>query len=243
MNTHIEAVIFDKDGVLVDFERTWTPAIRAAALDFAGHDTALAHELLLKVGFDEQSGTFLPGSIWAAGTNAELIDAWAGDAAGAERQRLIDRMARHFESVTPVPLAPPEDMRARFSALKAAGLKTAIVTNDTTASAEGAARAFGILEHVDFIRGFDRIRRPKPAPDLVLAFAEACGAPPSRMAVIGDNFHDAEMARAAGCALFIGVLSGTSGHADLAPLADHLTHDVMEATDWLLAIDAASAAL
>jgi phosphoglycolate phosphatase len=234
MRAPIEAVIFDKDGVLVDFERTWTPAIRAAALDFAEGDAARAHELLVRVGFDENSGTFLPGSIWAAGTNAELIDAWAADTDEEHRAALIAKMDRHCETTSPVPLAPLADMQARFAALKAAGLKTAIVTNDTTASARNTARAFGISAHVDFICGFDAVTNPKPAPDPVLAFTGLSGVVPERMAVIGDNIHDAEMAQAAGCALFIGVLSGNSGHADLAHLADALVADVCEAVEYLL---------
>ncbi len=227
----VEAVIFDKDGVLVDFERTWTPAIRAAALHLADGDEDRALELLRMVGYDDVSGTFLPGSVWAAGTNEDLIDVWAADAPPEERARLVDFMGRHCEAVDPVPVVDPRRLRERMLLLKASGLLLAVVSNDTTRSVRRTAEGFGIADLLDFTCGYDSVPRGKPHPDPALAFAEACGVPPARIAVIGDNVHDGEMARAAGCGPFIGVLSGNSGHEELAPFADAIVADALEAAD------------
>ncbi len=225
----LQAVIFDKDGVLVDFQRTWTPAIKAAAADFASGDEARAMALLRKVGFDPQTDSFLPGSIWAAGTNADLIDAWAGSESPARRAALVARMAAHCEATTPVPLVPPERMRESLRALKDLGLKLALISNDTTASVNNTARAFGLEGLFDFTCGFDAVKTPKPAAEPVLRFAAACGIAPERMAVIGDNEHDALMARAAGCAHFIAVLSGTGSRDHLSPFTSHIARDMLQA--------------
>lgn len=227
----VEAVIFDKDGVLVDFERTWTPAIRSAALHLAEGDGARALELLRMVGYDEATGTFLPGSVWAAGTNEDLIDVWAADAPQAERARLVEFMGRHCEAVDPVPVIDPPHLRECMLRLKAQGMRLAVVSNDTTRSVRRTAECFGIADLLDFTCGFDMVRRAKPHPDPALAFARACDMSPARIAVIGDNVHDGEMARAAGCGAFIGVLSGNSGHEQLAPLADAVVADAIEAAD------------
>ncbi len=227
----VEAVIFDKDGVLVDFERTWTPAIRSAALHVARGDENRALRLLRMVGYDETTGTFLPGSVWAAGTNEDLIAVWAADASPEERAQLVEFMGRHCEAVDPVPAVDPERLRERMLRLREHGTKLAVVSNDTTRSVRHTAERFGIADLLDFTCGYDAVRRAKPHPDPALAFAEACGIPPSRIAVIGDNVHDGEMARAAGCAMFIGVLSGNSGEAELAPLADAVVTDAIAAAD------------
>ncbi len=236
----VEAVIFDKDGVLVDFERTWTPAIRAAALHLAEGDEERALELLRMVGYDDASGTFLPGSVWAAGTNEDLINVWAADAPPQERARLVEFMGRHCEAVDPVPAIDPQHLRERMLLLRERGMQLAVVSNDTTRSVRHTAERFGIADLLDFTCGFDAVRRAKPHPDPALAFACACGVPPSRIAVIGDNVHDGEMARAAGCGLFIGVLSGNSGHEELAPLADAVVADAIEAADLVAKFSAGS---
>ncbi len=225
----LQAVIFDKDGVLVDFQRTWTPAIKAAAADFASGNEARALALLRKIGFDPQTDSFLPGSIWAAGTNAELIDAWAGDECPSRRAALIAHMAAHCEATAPVPLVPPEKMRDSLRALRDMGLKLALISNDTTASVNNTARAFGLEDLFDFTCGYDAVENPKPAAEPVLRFAAACGISPARMAVIGDNEHDALMARAAGCAHFIAVLSGTGSRDHLAPFTRHIASDMLQA--------------
>jgi phosphoglycolate phosphatase len=43
---------------------------------------------------------------------------------------------------------------------------------------------------------------------------------PSEIAMVGDNSHDMEEARAGG-AMAIAVLTGNAAHADIAHLADH----------------------
>ncbi len=227
----VEAVIFDKDGVLVDFERTWTPAIRAAALQLAEGDRKRALELLRMVGYDDATGTFLPGSVWAAGTNEDLINVWAADAPPEERTRLVDFMARHCEAVDPVPVIDLQRLQKRMLHLKKLGMRLAVVSNDTIRSVRHTAERFGIADLLDFTCGFDMVSRAKPHPDPALAFASACNISPSRIVVVGDNVHDGEMARAAGCGAFIGVLSGNSGHEELAPLADAIVADAIEAAD------------
>ena len=41
----IRAVLFDKDGTLVDFDRTWGPAVQAVLRHLAGGNAALYHKL------------------------------------------------------------------------------------------------------------------------------------------------------------------------------------------------------
>ncbi len=225
----IRAVVFDKDGVIVDFDRTWTPVIREAARRLARGDENRATELLMQVGYDPGTGTFAPGSVWAAGTNEELLAVWLPQADAQVRRAFLDMMAALCEERTPVPVVDPALMRHALTALRARGLALALVTNDTTVSARGALEHFGLLDLFDFVCGFDAVPRPKPAPDPVLAFAEAAGIEPAAMAVVGDNRHDAEMARAAGCGLIIGVLSGTSDAATLASLCDIVLPDMQAA--------------
>jgi phosphoglycolate phosphatase len=46
--------------------------------------------------------------------------------------------------------------------------------------------------------------------------------------MVGDNTHDLEMAHAAGAGLAIGVLSGNSTRAELAPRADIIVDSIAD---------------
>jgi phosphoglycolate phosphatase len=61
---------------------------------------------------------------------------------------------------------------------------------------------------------------------MVLHLCDLAGADPTRTAVVGDSVADLRMGRAAGAALCIGVLSGTSTEAELAPFADLIVPSV-----------------
>ena len=80
--------------------------------------------------------------------------------------------------------------------------------------------------------------RPKPAPDIVFAFADAVGLAPREIAVVGDNRVDLEMARSAG-AIAVGVLTGNAAASDLEPLADVILPSVREVPGWVAERNAA----
>ena len=235
------AILLDKDGVLVDFHRTWKPAIKRAAArvaqlatNDAPRQAELTAHLLAIVGHDAATDTFRPGSIWAAGTQEELFDTWATALPGVARQTIAAEVTAELSAAEPLPPVPLVELIRWLEAARTAGWKLAVVTNDLTTSARATAERHGYAHLLDAIIGSDLVARPKPHPDLVHFAARTLALPPQRMIVVGDNVHDGEMARAAGCAAFIGVTSGTSGHADLAPLALAVETDVTAALRRIL---------
>ena len=96
-----------------------------------------------------------------------------------------------------------------------------------------ALSGVGAAEYLPHIFGYDSVARPKPAGDIVHAFAAAIGASPAEVVVVGDNLHDLDMARAAGAGAAIGVLTGNSGPEDLAPHADAVLASIRDLPDWL----------
>ena len=65
----------------------------------------------------------------------------------------------------------------------------------------------GVAQLFDAAYGYDAVANPKPAPDAIQAFCDLTGLKPSEIAMVGDNRHDLEMARAGGAGLAVGVLS------------------------------------
>ena len=222
----IHGILFDKDGVFVDFEKTWTPVLKAVAHDLARGDSGFARELLLVAGFDAASDTFLPGSIWAAGHADDLVDAWLPLLNGIDQRKLFGVVEGHCLKATPQPVLPHDVQREIFSHLKQQGLKLGVATNDMAASARATVGAFGLSDLFDLVLGYDSVANPKPAGDPVLAFAARTGIAAGSIMMVGDNTHDMHCGRAGGAALCVGVLSGNSSARELAALADHVIDDI-----------------
>src|ERR1051326_7844305 len=72
----LRGLLFDKDGTIIDFFQTWSPAYEAAALRLANGDAALAQKLLVLGGHDPVTGRLKPESPLASGTNAEISRIW-----------------------------------------------------------------------------------------------------------------------------------------------------------------------
>lgn len=228
MDMAIRGVLFDKDGTLINFSRTWAPALRQAALFASRGDEALADRLLVAGGCDPATGEVAGGSLLAGGTNRELAEAWIVEVAGWQ----VDLLTRHLDEIFTrlgVPHAEAlADLPGLFNRLVARGLTVGVATSDCALSAELTLERFGALETVAFLSGYDSGHGSKPGPGQALAFCAACDLAPGEIAVVGDNYHDLEMAANAGAGLKIAVLSGTGTRDQLEPLADVVIASIAE---------------
>lgn len=224
----IRGVLFDKDGTLVDFQATWFAIGREMALQAADGDPERANALLDLAGYDFERGCFRADSVFAAGNNADIVALWYPDLSPEERLPVVhgfDSFAAREGAARAVPLP---GVREALGALHAAGIRLAVATNDSTSGAEQTLAAIGVSSLFDAAYGYDAVANPKPAPDIVHAFCDLTGLKPAEVAMVGDNRHDLEMARAGGAGLAIGVLSGTGTRESLTPMADVVLGSVAE---------------
>lgn len=226
MTDTIAGVLFDKDGVFVDFEKTWTPALKAIAADAANGDKSLETRLLDVAGFDPHADTFLPASVWAAGHTDDLVEVWMPLLNGMTPAVLVEKVNTHCLQAVSHPVFPPNQSHEIFSGLKQLDLALGVATNDAAASAHATVTAFGLADMFDLVLGYDSVANPKPAGDPLLAFAGHTCIEPHRVMMVGDNAHDMQCGRAGGAGLCVGVLSGNSTREQLAPLADHVIDDI-----------------
>jgi phosphoglycolate phosphatase len=237
----IRGVLFDKDGTLVDFEAPGTALARRMALKAADGDAARADFLLDQGGLDLATGRFRADSIFAAGTNADVVELWHPHLKGEE---LADTVAR-FDAWTAVEASksavPLRGIAEALSTLHGRGMKLGVATNDSTVAARLTVEALSWAPLFSGVFGYDSVQNPKPAPDVVFAFARLAGLSPAEIAFVGDNRHDLECGRAAHAGLVVGVLSGTGTRAALAPLADALLDSVANLPAHLSAADTAKA--
>lgn len=232
----IKGVLFDKDGTLFDYYRTWVPILQGAALLAARGDEAMAARLLDVCGFDAETGRVAAGGVLAAGNTIELAGLWLSADKGWEVTTLARMLDEHFAAEAPLRSAPVTDLVSFFRELRTLGYRTGIATNDNEASALATVSRFELNDHVEFVCGYDSGHGVKPEPGMVHAFCTATGLVPSQVAMVGDNFHDLEMARLAGAGLKVGVLTGTSLRSDLEAHADIVLDSIVALPDFLAGV-------
>lgn len=233
----ISAVLFDKDGTLLDFDKSWEPVNRKLAHFAAGGDRELADRLLRLCGMDPETGKVEPDSLFAAAASSEIAAALAEGGAIYGVEELTPHVDRFFleGAADAVALA---DLKAIFLRLKERGLKLGIASSDNEASIRKMAEGQHILPLLDFIAGYDSGHGVKPTPGMIEAFARATDLPVSAIAMVGDNTHDLHMARNAKAGLAVAVLTGTGTRETLTPTADHVIASIEELETLLSGLSA-----
>jgi phosphoglycolate phosphatase len=224
----IAGILFDKDGTLIEVNATWVPIYRKMLADQFGTDEAGADGMLELAGFDRITGTFLPGSVLAAGTTRQLVEIWWPDLDKAGIDEKVRALDHDYASLVTSSLRPLMPLEPIFGELRAMGLKLGVATNDSHFSARSHMTHIGVIEHFEDIIAADTVAIPKPSGSMIRRFAEITGLEPTQIAMVGDNSHDMEEARNGGAGLAIAVLSGNAQHADIAHLADHTIASVAE---------------
>jgi len=215
----IRGFLFDKDGTLLDYEASWGPVNRRAALLAAQGDSAFAGRLLALAGVDLATGRARADSVMSAGSAANIAEVWVEGGAPFETKSLTRALDELFCAAA-ADMVPVTDLSVLFARLKGRGLKLGIASSDSEAAVWATARVFGIADHLDFVAGYDSGHGTKPDPGVLAAFCRAMGLVPSQVAVVGDNTHDVGMGRAGGAGLTIGVLTGSGTRETLGPSSD-----------------------
>lgn len=227
-----QAVIFDKDGTLIDFDFMWggwTLHLAEQLRQSSGLDVREA--LCGAMGYDEANKKVLPHGMLASNPMEKLyrlaVDVMRSQGlAPAEAERVV---AQGWRIPDPVLLAKQfTDTRALFAGLKNKGIQIAIATADDRAPTQAMIEAFDIENYISAIVCADDGIPSKPAPDMVLTLCERMGVAPAHVMVVGDTVSDLKMARASGAGMAVGALSGVSSALDLAPHADLLIESVDE---------------
>lgn len=223
----ISGILFDKDGTLLDYARSWVPVNYELARIAAVGDEALARRLLVAGGMDPDTGHVMPDSLLAAGNTVEIAEGFV--AAGAPFT--VEALTIHFDGLfaNSAQLAVAvTDLAAFFATMHARGYWLGVASSDNEASIRATAKRFGFEDYLHYVAGYDSGFGIKPEPGMVLGFCAATGLAPHQVAVVGDNNHDMHMGRNAGAGLTVAVLTGTGSRESLADASDYCFDDITE---------------
>jgi HAD superfamily hydrolase (TIGR01549 family) len=173
----VRAIVFDMDGTLLDSLPVVLECYRRAIVEAGG--PALDHAEIL--------------ASFSIGPAARMLEALIGAPVGAEavasyESHLANEIGgvRVYEGVG--------EALAALSGLTPLGVFTAA----DTSAAELLLAATGLRSSLGPVLGADRVARPKPSPDGLLAVCKLLGYPPAEVAYVGDGPADMELARACG---------------------------------------------
>ncbi|MGJ5178655.1 HAD family hydrolase [Bradyrhizobium oligotrophicum] len=179
---HVDAVLIDMDGTLLDTEKVYLQASIAAlnALGYTDGVTELCHAMIGIPGPDNERS---------------LLTRFGDDFPLVEVNRLF--AANTIEILRAgMPLKP--GVLALLDAIEAAGLPKAVVTSSSRSTASEHLRLARIDHRFDAILTRDDVSRAKPHPDLYLLAAERLRTRAPACVAIEDSNPGVAAAHAAG---------------------------------------------
>ena len=228
----IRGVLFDKDGTLIDFDKTWAPSFAALIEEVTGKDEALMLRLSEACEYDLANRAFLPGSRAVAGTNGDFVDAWVEILGLTDSKAFLREMDESLGRLSLDHVAPFDDLVHVLDRLAGQGIILGIATNDAEVSARAHLQELGIAALFPHVYGYDSGRGAKPGPGMIHAFCEAARVAPGEVVMVGDSLHDMHAGRAAGTHT-LALTTGTIGRDILEPHADHVADSLTDGCLWI----------
>jgi HAD superfamily hydrolase (TIGR01509 family) len=181
---HLAAVLFDMDGTLVDSEKVWSVGLAELAARYGGELSESAR--LAMVGTSALDTMVI--------LHDDLRQPWRDPVAGADwlDRRMVELLADGLEWLP--------GARELVTAVRAAGVATALVTNTRRMLVEVALDTLG-RDTFDVVVTGDDVAVTKPAPDPYQAAAAALGVSPRHCVAVEDSPGGVASALAAGCAV------------------------------------------
>ncbi|PTQ71273.1 phosphoglycolate phosphatase [Celeribacter persicus] len=225
----IEAILFDKDGTLMDFQASWGPWAASVIARICGEDTVLSDAVAQALGFDSMARRFHPDSAVIAGTPQEVLDLLGPFFPDASLETILSWLEPDPADFVPSPVA---GLVETCGILQARGLRLGVVTNDFEAAGHDHLRQMGVADFFATVVGYDSGFGGKPEPGPCLGAADRLGVAAGACVMVGDSLHDLEAARRAGM-IPVAVLTGVAGAEELSPHAEVVLETVAGLPGWL----------
>ena len=219
----IEAVIFDKDGTLIDVHHYWSSMIKMRATlivkkwFFDVNSDQIRSDLIDAMGVDLISGKIKQKGPVGIKPRSFIVNVAAQVVRRNKKNISNDEIEDIFLQVdqkTSANILPLLKLLPYVGQLlddlNRCSVTIMLATTDITSRARLAMNALGIEHYFSEIIGGDAVKSTKPSPDLALTVIEKCRVDKCKTVVIGDHPVDIQMGISAEVGYNIGVLTGLS---------------------------------
>ncbi|MDH4422816.1 MULTISPECIES: HAD family hydrolase [Bacillus] len=226
----VKAILFDKDGTLMDFHSIWIKVAEELVADcikLYQLPESMQQGLLKEIGVE---GTFVhPSSALAAGTSLDVAKGLCKYITSCREEdmhewvseKLFSLMYEHRSY-----MKMTADLPIILQSLKDRGFILGVVTADDFAPTELFLKQYQIESFFDYVVASDTFPAQKPDKRIIESFCEKFRLESCEVAVVGDTPTDLHLAKNGGDCYGIGVLSGTGDRQTLEPLADLVVQSV-----------------
>lgn len=230
---NIKAVVFDKDGTLLDNQYFWPRLLNARmkALADKGLSEEMIKECRLILG-QSTSGMIDPDGPLALASKADeiIVTATALYKMGYKWDSAVKFVEEAFkaaeENLDVGTISKVYDgVKETLTHLKSKGIVLGVATSDDIENSLAMLNSVGILSYFDVVVGRNMVKYGKPKPDMIKFVSYKTDIPCREIIVVGDALADIQMAINAG-AVGIGVLTGIGRKGILETIAV----DVLDST-------------
>lgn len=221
MFTHIQAVIIDLDGTMLDTAPDFLVALNRMRAEFDLLPLDLA-TIKLFVGKGSEN---LIQRVLATDFSAAQVERHFA-AALAAYQRHYLAINGDYSNLYPAVLEGLQAMRGQ-------NLRLACVTNKPLAFALPLLAKKGLADYFEVVYGGDSFSRKKPDPIALLQVCADFDLAPARVLAIGDSSNDAQAARAAACPVLLVPYGYNHGEAIQNVETDGIVASLLEAASLI----------
>jgi phosphoglycolate phosphatase len=176
---NIKAVLFDMDGVLVDSFEAWYHLFCSTLRHF-GRPPITRNEFIQRA--------------WSLGFEVVSRRYFVGRGVEEVAQYYFSHFLDHKQH-----LKPMDGVAGVLEKIQRQGIHLAVISNTHTPLVDKILRQVGLLDYFVLTIGGDKVKKCKPAPDMVLLACRQLGIKPGAAVVVGDTEYDLAAARQAGC--------------------------------------------
>lgn len=194
----IKGILFDKDGTLLDFEKTWRPVWDQTELLLSNelkiNELEIRH-IREALGILEEG--FTSGSVYVTGTLLEYAQIIAKISA-KEEDRVLKVLHKSYLMCieeNKLDIVTLGDIKSVMIYLKQKGYQLGIVTSDSRLSTEYFINKIGLAQLIDFIATDDGVYQMKPHPHMLESFCTQTGLLAEEVAVVGDSLKDIQFGK------------------------------------------------
>ncbi|HDX9578264.1 HAD family hydrolase [Bacillus cytotoxicus] len=222
-----KAIIFDKDGTLIQLDSVWYKIVHCVLDDIFQmyqNEKNKRDEYLQIIGMSDND--FESTSLLACRTNYFIAAAWFSllENQNVSKEKFIEDVCALFKkhsTADDLVFTEVEGAKETLQYLKDLEYVIAVVTADDVDAAVHSLKMTGLYDYVDFLGADDGVNKTKPENHFYHMFKDEFSLAEEGVIMVGDTLTDVRFARNSNIKV-AGVLSGASEREDLEGKADYI---------------------